>query len=178
MIEEQVTAQCGKLYLGKYRGTVVNNIDPMQMGRIQAMVPDISSLLPTSWAMPCLSVGGMQGGLFTVPLIGSGVWIEFEQGDLDYPIWTGCFYGDAAERPSMAKTAPPGVPTITFQTPGQNGITISDLPGPTGGILIKAAKGAYIAINDDGIVMSNGRGAVITMQGNAVSVNGDALSIV
>ena len=126
--EERDIATCGKLYFGKYRGTVINNIDPMQMGRIQAFVPDVLGDLPSSWAMPCLSVGGTQGGMFTVPTIGSGVWIEFEQGDSDYPIWTGCFYGSAEEVPSMAKTVPPGVPGITFQTPLQNGVTISDVP--------------------------------------------------
>ena len=60
-------------YFGKYRGTVVNNIDPMQMGRIQAMVPDVSNLIPTTWAMPCLPVAGIQMGVYAVPPIGSGV---------------------------------------------------------------------------------------------------------
>jgi hypothetical protein len=176
--EERDIATCGKLYFGKYRGTVINNIDPMQMGRIQAFVPDVLGDLPSSWAMPCLSVGGTQGGMFTVPTIGSGVWIEFEQGDSDYPIWTGCFYGSSAEVPSMAKTVPPGVPGITFQTPLQNGVTISDVPGPTGGIVIKAQSGAFIALNDVGITISNGQGAMINLQANSVDINGGALTII
>jgi uncharacterized protein involved in type VI secretion and phage assembly len=171
-------ATCGKQYFGKFRGTVINNIDPMQMGRIQALVPDVLGDMPSSWAMPCLSVGGMQNGFFTVPIIGSGVWIEFEQGDSDYPIWTGCFYGSEAEVPSMAKTVPPGVPGITFQTPLQNGITISDVPGPTGGIIIKTQSGAFIALNDVGITISNGKGAIINLQANTVDINGGALAII
>jgi uncharacterized protein involved in type VI secretion and phage assembly len=178
MTGEQDTATCGKRYYGKYRGTVVSNLDPMQMGRIQAIVPDVSTFIPTTWAMPCLAVTGMQTGMFTVPVLGSGVWIEFEQGDPDYPIWVGGFFGSAAEVPSMAKTTPPGVTAITLQTPLQNGLTISDVPGPTGGILIRAASGASIAINDVGITISNGRGAIITMQGNTVDVNGSALTII
>ena len=113
-----------------------------------------------------------------MPVIGSGVWIEFEQGDSDYPIWTGCFYGSAAEIPSMAKTVPAGVPGITFQTPLQNGVTISDVPGPTGGIVIKAQSGAFIALNDVGITISNGQGAMINLQGNSVDINGGALTII
>jgi len=171
-------AQCEQRYFGKYRGIVTNNLDPMQMGRIQALVPDVAGMVPSTWAMPCLPVAGGQGGMFTVPVAGSGVWIEFEQGDPDYPIWVGGFFGSAAEVPSMAKTAPPGVPAITLQTPLQNGITISDVPGPTGGILIKASSGASIAINDVGITISNGRGAIITMQGNSVDVNGGALTVI
>ena len=73
-------------YYGKYRGTVVNNVDPMQIGRIQAIVPDVSNIVPTSWAMPCVPVAGLQMGEFTVPPIGAGVWMEFEQGNPDYPI--------------------------------------------------------------------------------------------
>jgi len=169
---------CDKLYFGKYRGTVIDNLDLEQRGRIQALVPDVLGDLPSSWATPCLQVAGTKSGMFTVPVVGSGVWIEFEQGDSDYPIWSGCFFGSAAEVPPMAKAVPPGVPAITHQTPGQNGITISDLPGPTGGILIKANTGAFIAINDVGITISNGQNAIITMQGNTVDVNGGALTII
>jgi uncharacterized protein involved in type VI secretion and phage assembly len=176
--DQRDIATCGKLYFGKYRGTVINNIDPMQMGRIQALVPDVLGDLPSSWAMPCLSVGGTQGGMFTVPTNQSGVWIEFEQGDPDYPIWTGCFYGSPAEVPPMARAVPPAVPSFTIQTPQLNGITISDVRGPTGGILIRAANGASIAINDVGITLSTGEGALITLQQNKVNINGDALTII
>ena len=165
-------------FYGKYRGTVINNIDPMQIGRIQAMVPDVSSLIPTSWAMPCLPVGGLQMGMFTVPPISAGVWIEFEQGDPDYPIWTGCFYGTAADVPALALTAPPPVSAITLQTMLQNGLIISDVPGPTGGIIIKSTTGALIMVNDTGITISNGKGAIITMIGNIVDINAGALTVI
>ncbi len=104
-----------KKFFGKYRGTVLNNIDPMLMGRIQAIVPDVTGLIPSSWCMPCFQVAGIQNGVFTVPIIGSAVWIEYEHGDPDYPIWTGCFYGSPAEVPAMALIVPPGVPGITFR---------------------------------------------------------------
>ena len=165
-------------YYGKYRGTVLNNIDPMLMGRIQAVVPDVSSLVPTSWAMPCVPVAGIQMGEFTVPLIGSGVWIEFEQGNPDYPIWAGCFWGSAAEVPASARLVPPGVPGITLQTPLQNTIQVSDLPGPTGGIMLKSGTGATIIVNDTGIYIQNGKGASIIMTGPAVTVNQGALAII
>ena len=87
-------------FYGKYRGTVLNNVDPLQIGRIQVIVPDVSTILPSSWAMPCAPVAGIQTGVFAVPPIGAGVWVEFEQGDPDYPIWAGCFWGSAAEVPA------------------------------------------------------------------------------
>lgn len=164
-------------FYGKYRGTVVNNIDPLQMGRIQALVPDVSHVIPTSWAMPCVPVGGIQMGFYAVPPIGSGVWLEFEQGDPDHPIWVGTFWGSAAEVPALSRLAPPTVPSITLQTVLQNGMIISDTPGPSGGIVLKTTTGASVIVNDTGIYFSNGKGATITMIGNAVAINGTALTI-
>jgi hypothetical protein len=159
-------------YYGKYRGTVLNNVDPMQIGRIQAIVPDVSAILPTSWAMPSYPVGGIQYGLVAAPLVGAGVWIEFEQGNPDYPIWTGCFYGTPAEVPAMTHVVPPAVPAITLQTPLQNSMTISDVPGPTGGIVMKTTIGAVITVNETGIIISNGQGASISMVGPTITVTG------
>jgi uncharacterized protein involved in type VI secretion and phage assembly len=168
----------GQKFLGKYRATVLNNVDPMQIGRIQVVVPDVSNVIPTSWAMPCVPVAGIQMGMFTVPPIGSGVWVEFEQGDPDYPIWVGCFWGTAAEVPALARMVPPAVPGITLQTTLQNGLTVNDVPGPTGGIMLKSATGATLIVNDTGIYIQNGKGASIVMVGPAVTINNGALAIV
>ena len=165
-------------YYGKYRGTVFNNIDPLQIGRIQAIVPDVSGLLPSSWAMPCVPVAGPGMGVFTVPPVGAGVWIEFERGDPDYPIWVGGYWGSAAETPVLAHAVPPGLAGITLQTTLKNGIVISDAPGPTGGILIQTTLGAMISVSDVGIVISNGKGAIINMTGPTTDVNLGALTII
>lgn len=164
-------------YYGKYRGTVINNIDPEQRGRILAVVPDVQGLIPTTWAMPCVPIAGKLEGTYMVPQIGAGVWIEFEQGDPDYPIWVGCFWGSAAEVPALARATPPAIQAITLQTPLQNGITISDLPGPSGGIMLKSATGATLIVNDTGIYIQNGRGAMITMIGPTITVNNGALTV-
>jgi uncharacterized protein involved in type VI secretion and phage assembly len=167
-----------KKYYGKYRATCINNVDPEQKARIQVMVPDVSNITMTSWALPCLPVGGLQMGMVAVPLIGAGVWVEFEHGDPDFPIWTGCYWGTTAEVPALAKTAPPAVPAITLQTPLQNGIIVSDVPGPTGGIMIKSATGATLIVNDTGIYIQNGKGASITLIGPTVTVNQGALTVI
>jgi uncharacterized protein involved in type VI secretion and phage assembly len=165
-------------FWGKYRGTVLNNVDPMQQGRIQAIVPDVAGVVPSSWAMPCLPLAGINTGLFTVPPIGAGVWIEFEKGDPDFPVWVGGFWGSAAELPALSRTVPPAVSGITLQTTLKNGIVISDVPGPTGGILIQTATGATISVSDVGIVISNGKGAVISLTGPTVDINAGALTVV
>jgi uncharacterized protein involved in type VI secretion and phage assembly len=169
-------AEPNKFY-GKYRGTVITNVDPLQTGRLLVTVPDVHGIAPSSWAMPCFAFAGKQMGEWALPQIGAHVWVEFEQGDPDRPIWTGCYYGSAAEVPALALAAPPVTPNIVIQSQGQNTLMISDVPGPTGGILLKTLTGAFISINDVGITISNGKGATITLVGPTVSINPPALVV-
>jgi uncharacterized protein involved in type VI secretion and phage assembly len=169
-------------YYGKYRGTVLQNIDPEQIGRIMVEVPDVLGLTPSSWAMPCVPAAGIQAGCFIVPPIGSQVWVEFEQGDPNYPIWTGGFWGLVADLPIFA-TAPPAIPpgqNIVLQSTGQNMVLVSDsAPTPaTGGIVLKSTTGAMIVVNDSGIYLNNGQGASITLVGPTVNINLDALMVI
>jgi hypothetical protein len=165
-------------HFGKYRGTVINNVDPMQKGRIQAEVSDVLGYSPSTFALPCVPFGGLLTGMVAVPAIGAGVWIEFEQGNLDFPVWTGCYWGSAAELPAISKLAPPGLSSVAMQTTLQNGLLICDVPGPTGGIMLKSATGASIIVNDTGIYIQNGKGASIVMVGPQVTINQGALVIV
>ena len=164
-------------FYGKYRGTVVVNVDPEQRGRITAMVPDVLGMIPSSWAMPCLPIAGKQQGVYCIPQIGAGVWIEFENGDSDHPIWTGGFWGSVAEVPALALAGNPASPNIVLQSSLQNAIVISDLPGPTGGIMLKSTTGASIIVNDTGIYIQNGKGASLVMTGPTVTINNGALVV-
>ena len=167
-----------KKFWGKYRATVLNNIDPMQLGRILVTVPDVQGLIPSSWAMPCVPIAGKQMGTYVVPQIGAGVWVEFEQGNPDYPVWVGGYWGSAAEVPALALAGNPASPSIVLQTALQNALVVSDLPGPTGGIMLKSTTGATIIVNDTGIYIQNGKGASIIMTGPTVTINNGAMVIV
>jgi len=137
----------------------------------------VSNVLPSTWAMPCVPFAGIMSGMYAVPAIGSGVWIEFEQGNPDYPVWVGCFWGSTAEVPTLALAAPPALQNVVIQTTAQNALMISDMPGPTGGILLKSSTGALISITDIGITISNGQGASIMMNGPTVTINQGALAV-
>lgn len=167
-----------KQFFGKYRGAVINNIDPMQIGRILCSVPDVLGPTPTSWAMPCVPIAGKQMGTYMVPQIGAGVWIEFEQGNPDYPIWVGGFWGMAGEVPALALAGNPVSPSIVLQTGLQNCVVISDLPGPTGGIMLKSTTGATLIVNDTGIYIQNGKGASLVMVGPSVTINNGAFMVI
>ena len=167
-------------YLGKYRGLVVNNIDPELRGRLLLSVPDVLGPVPSTWAEPCVPLAGPTGpsmGVYMVPPLGAGVWVEFENGDPDYPIWVGCRWGSPSDLPPLAHAGLPVSPNIVMQTAGQNAMVISDLPGPTGGLMLKSATGATIIVNDTGIYIQNGKGASLVMTGPTVTINNGALVV-
>ncbi|MDB5127225.1 phage baseplate assembly protein V [Mucilaginibacter sp.] len=168
-------------FFGKYRGTVINNLDPDMRGRLLLSVPDVLDLIPSSWAEPCVPLAGPTGppmGVYMVPPIGAGVWVEFEHGSADRPIWVGCRWGLASDVPPLSKAGLPVSPNIVMQTVGQNSFVISDLPGPTGGIMLKSASGASLIVNDTGIYIQNGKGATITLVGPTITINNGALTII
>jgi len=167
-----------KRFYGLYRATVVNNLDPLLIGRIQVLAPDVPSLVPTSWAMPSVPIAGKLMGTFVVPPVGAAVWVQFEQGDPDFPVWTGGFWAIAAEVPPLVRLGVPGDPSIVFTTTQQNSIAISDLPGPTGGITLQSPSGATIIVNDTGIYIQNGKGASLVMVGPTVTINEGALVVI
>jgi hypothetical protein len=170
-------------YFGKYRGTVLNNVDPELRGRLMLNVPDVLGAIPSSWAEPCVPLAGPTGppmGVYMVPPIGAGVWVEFEQGDPDHPVWVGCRWGTTSDIPTLAKAGNPADPNIVMQSLLQHTFMISDMPPSpaTGGIILKSTTGAMIVVNDSGIYIQNGKGASITMIGPTVTVNNGALTII
>jgi hypothetical protein len=126
----------GGAFFGKFRGTVTANQDPEGRGRIQALVPALIGREATDWALPC-----SPAGFFAVPAVGAGVWIEFEQGDPDLPIWTGCWWADGE--------------SITLRTEGGQTIAFAG-----GGIEISNGKGASVVLH----------GPTVSVNGSALEV--------
>lgn len=169
----------GGPFYGKYRGTVVNNNDPEMRGRLLVQVPDVGGLVPLSWAEACVPLAGPTGpamGVYMAPPVGAGVWVEFEQGDPSHPIWVGCRWGSASDIPPLAHLGPQVSPNIVIQSLGQNALSISDTPGPTGGISLKSATGVSLVVNDTGIFIRNGQASIQVTDG-AVLVNGQNLVV-
>jgi uncharacterized protein involved in type VI secretion and phage assembly len=162
-------------FFGKYRGIVTDNKDPLMIGRVRAKVPDVLGDLESGWAMPCAPFGGNAAGFFALPVTGAGIWIEFEHGDPDYPIWAGCWWGSVAEMPPVLLA--PTYKKMMLKTEGGNSILLDDTPG-IGGITIETSGGQKIVINSMGIEITNGQGASIKMTGPQISINNVALEVI
>lgn len=159
-----------KQFFGKYRGKVENNIDPMQLGRIQVSVPAVLGEGRMSWAMPCVPYAGNGVGFFAIPPESANVWVEFEGGSPDYPIWSGCFWG-IGEVPAL-----PALAEMKVLKTDAGTITMNDLPG-IGGITIETTAGMKVVINALGIEINNGQGGSIKLMGPLVSVNSGRLEV-
>lgn len=171
---------CGP-YNGQYRGTVVNNLDPDQRGRLMIMIPDVLGSIPSSWAEPSLPLAGPTGppmGMFVVPPIGTGVWVQFESGDPNKPIWVGCRLGAQSDVPLTGKAGLPAAPNIVIQSLTQNRIVISSVPGE--GVTIETAAGQLgprIELTATGLKLSCGPAASVELTPLAVKINGEALVV-
>ena len=162
-------------YYGKYRGMVMFNMDPERRGRLLVQVPDVTGYGTSSWALPCVPVGGIQTGMFVVPMQGAGVWVEYEQGDPDKPIWTGCWWASAAEVPATANLTTPGVPVVVIETPLKNALVICDSPVPPmkgPGLMLRAGPSS-ITIDPSGVTII---APLITING-VTNINNGALSV-
>ncbi len=162
-------------FLGKYRGIVSDIQDPLMTGRIKARVRDVLGDDESGWALPCAPFGGSGVGFFALPTVGAGVWIEFEHGDPDYPIWSGCWFGSASDMPT-ALLAPPYKKVMVVTEGGQK-VTLDDTPG-IGGITLETSGGQKIEMTSLGVKIDNGMGASIELQGPKVSINSGALDVI
>ena len=168
-------------YPGLYRGTVLPFPDPEFRGRLLLTIPDVLAFVPSTWAEPCTPLSGPPGpmGVYMVPPPGAGVWVMFEHGSVNNPVWIGCRFDTSADPPIDAKLSNPVNPSIVIQTLLKNTLVISDLPPTpiTGGIMLRSTTGAMIVVNDSGIYLSNGKGATISMIGPTIAFNLTAMTI-
>lgn len=167
-------------FFGKYRGTVSDNADPTNRGRIKVRVPSVLGDVEV-WAMPCVPYAGQGVGFYSLPEPGTGVWVEFEAGDPSYAIWTGCFWGDS-ELPDPAgasvKIWKTGKVTmriddnadeLKMETTSQSKVTLAtDIKSESGG--------ATHAVGSTGVVSELGSGKV-EVTAAAVKVNNGALEV-
>jgi len=165
----------GPPFYGKYRGVVTDNQDQLTLGRVRARVQDVLGDNESGWALPSSPYAGDKVGLFLIPPTGANVWIEFEHGNPDYPIWSGCFW---SEGKIPHETTPPLLPNIKILKTNTSTIMLDDTPG-AGGITIETSvgTGAKIVINTEGIEISGGELGDIKVTANSVSINNGALEV-
>ena len=152
-------------FYGKYRGTVTD-VDAATM-RIKAIIPAVLGATTSGWCEACVPYAGPSVGFVMLPETGSGVWIEFEGGDVSYPIWVGGYWrsgevpGDASAT-AKAIFAQSGIlkldddaSTVSLEDTSGDKLTLTG-----GSSTIESGKGKIVAdatgvtINDSSLVVT------------------------
>jgi uncharacterized protein involved in type VI secretion and phage assembly len=167
-------------YFGKYRGVVVDNDDATDRGRIKVRVPAVLGSLEV-WAMPCVPYAGAGVGFYSLPKTGTGVWIEFEAGDVSYPVWTGCFWADGElpdaggapikiwKTEKLTLRIDDDADEMLLETTSQSSITVaSDVTTSVGSASHTVATGSVVS------ELGNGK---VEVTPSSVRLNGDALEV-
>jgi hypothetical protein len=146
-------------YYGKYRAIVVENADPENRGRLQLSIPSVlGSDVVSPWALPCAPYGGADDqGFFFIPEKDAAVWVEFEAGMLDYPIWVGTYWskpGGASEVPRPGDSQSPPTRKIIRTVKGHS-IEMED----------KDSDEVFIITYNDGSKTN-----VVTMDKNGIAI--------
>jgi uncharacterized protein involved in type VI secretion and phage assembly len=151
-------------YWGKCRGMVVDRDDPEQLGRLRLSVPSVFGSAETGWASPASPYAGADVGFFFLPQVGDMVWVEFEEGELDHPIWSGGFWGRPGNQPEIPAEAKSSYPDrAVIKTKAGNVIILSDASGSET-ITIRAKGGCEIALDPNA--------NKVTIQAGEVHVHG------
>ena len=170
-------------YYGKYRGTVVDNQDPARLGRLKLSVPSVlGPSVVTGWATPCAPYGGAadQGFLF-IPERKAGVWVEFEEGDLEFPIWVGTYWtkpdsGSQVPKPQnddgteQDEVQDPPTRKIIKTKKGHT-IQLEDADGHESVLVREGGQGHLVTMNKDGITITDAVGNSIEMTGSAMTLH-------
>ena len=161
----------GQVFWGKYRGEVTGNMDPLGKGRVQISVPD---LLTDGWAMPCAPGAGPDVGLVAIPPVGASVWVEFEAGRLDSPIYSGGFW----ETGQFPVAAGPDQPDTKVWAGEAFRIEIVDAPGREAlTVQLTTATGTALVQADSSGLELDFQGTTIKLDAIKVSINGANLEV-
>jgi uncharacterized protein involved in type VI secretion and phage assembly len=173
--EEQMQQHHQRFY-GKYRGKVTANKDRLRLGRIRASVPAVfGSDRETGWALPAVPYAGKGVGFFFIPPEDANVWIEFEGGDPDIPIWSGCFWDSGGEIPAPISATPDELPDLKVIKTDFVTITFDDTIKKRK-IVLENSAGFKIVMDTQQIELSK-NSITIRLNSGTVSINGDALEI-
>jgi len=185
VLEQSVVRLLDKVenrYYGKYTAFVTDNSDPENRGRLRLQIPAVLGSVVSGWALPCAPFGGVAGqGIFFVPDVGAGVWVEFEGGDPAYPIWVGTFWskpGGTTEVPPPADSQSP--PTSKIIATQNHTIELADADGSEAIIITDTKNNNKVTLDKDGIAVQDHNGNKVTLDSDGIAIqdhNGNKVTL-
>lgn len=144
------------MYSGIFFGNVVENEDPKKKGRIKAKVISThGENFTTEWAIPFSLFAGNNYGFYFVPEIGDRVAIQFINGDVNKPVYTGSFWDtDAENSPQEIPAEGSTVERKVIKTKGGHFLKFDDSEDSPE-IEIQHQNGSKVVVKKDKIVIED-----------------------
>lgn len=166
-------------FYGKYRAFVADNADPENRGRLRLTIPSVLGNVVSGWALPCAPYGGhADRGFFFIPEKKDGVWVEFESGLLEYPVWVGTFWakpGGTTEVPKPVSSQKP--PTSKVIKTGKHTIEFADEDGKEAITVTDATNKNTVTLDSKGILIEDGNGNKITLASGGVTIESTKIKL-
>ena len=132
---------------GLYRGIVKDNNDAeAKLGRLLVAIPGLLGESLTVWAKPCVPYAGASVGFYSLPPVDAQVWIAFEAGLINNPVWIGCCWG-SGDLPDA------GGPNVKIWKTDKVTIRIDDAADE---IVISTTSGTKVTLAADASMVSGG----------------------
>ena len=172
MLLDETSRHVGRYY-GKFRATVVDTADEDHRGLLTVEVPDVFGDGVVVAAEACLPYAQ-----FATPPHGATVWVEFEAGDPERPLWV----GTAVTSETAAKVKPE---TLLLTHTGDAAVSLGDdgqvlLSSPSGSYLhldaanesatLAEGHGNFLSMGDGGVSVVNNEGTVVNVTGDTVHI--------
>ncbi len=169
-VVKKIAEQAKNKYYGKYRGLVSDNIDPQKLGRLKLQIPSLLGEVVSGWALPCIPYGGLHDqGMFMVPEVDAQVWVEFEAGELNMPIWTGTFWRPDEIPEEAAKDEPT---TRLLKTNSGHRLQFDDAPGEEK-IILHHSESSEVLMDENGSISltdSNGSQVMLDARNSEIKI--------
>lgn len=160
LVDEELARRYKGRYYGKYRARVVDNQDPKKLNRVRTEMPQLFGKgVILGWALPALPPH-----LSDVPEIGKLTWIEFEAGDTDFPIWSGCWWAVRSGVSELPENAQDKDDSVMYNVLGGSSIILKK----DGSVEVISRTGSSVFIDSSGEVVIHSIGKVRIDSGSEV----------
>jgi len=169
-------------YYGKFAGLVADNGPPSMgahRGEVVVKIPGLLEETADGGASQPIQVRAAPAflpGFFYVPENGDKVWVEFVNGDINFPIWTGVWYPQNGAPQTSGDTAPSQDQKI-IRTKSGLVIMLDDSSGGEKIVVKHGKSNATITLDATGVTINSDNGVVLACGQTSLTVAHDQIKL-
>jgi uncharacterized protein involved in type VI secretion and phage assembly len=163
----EVSLEAGGHAKGVAVAVVRQNKDDSGLGRVKVSYPWHSQPQESYWARVAMPMAGSNRGVYFIPEVQDEVLVAFERGDMRFPYVVGSLWNGKDSSPETNADGNNDVRCVHSRKGHK--LTFND--GNQGLVQIELNDGKKIAIDDNGIVIDDGKGNSVAIQSNGGTIS-------